>query len=71
MTQSKLQRDLEELMWFNRGTAPFIKELTSAEWFELTKWCDSNFGKQNWFIEKNKIHTRKAEHITLFLLKWS
>lgn len=66
-----LIRDLEELTWPFRGTAPFTKALTLDQWDELTDWCDRNFGKNAWFIEKNKIHTRKPEHITLFLLRWS
>lgn len=68
---STLHDDLAELIWFDGGTATFNKALTPAEWYDLTEWCDKNFGKQNWFIEKNKIRTKKAEHITLFLLRWS
>lgn len=68
---SKLDQDLDELMWFDRGTAPFTKALTPAEWYELTEWCDTHFGRNGWFIEKNKIHTRKSEHITIFLLRWA
>jgi len=68
---TKLERDLDELMWFNRGTAPFTKALTPAEWYELTEWCDKNFGRNGWLIEKNTIHTRKPQHLTLFLLRWS
>jgi hypothetical protein len=70
MGTSTLERDLDNLMWFDRGTAPFTKALTPMEWNELDDWCDSNFGVNNWFIEKNKIHTRKPEHLTLFLLRW-
>ena len=68
---SKLFEDLDELMWFDRGTAPFTKALNPSEWYELTEWCDNYFGKNSWFIEKNEIHTRKPEHLTLFLLRWA
>lgn len=68
---SKLDQDLDDLMWFDRGTAPFAKSLTPDQWSELIEWCDNNFGKNNWFVERNKIHTRKAEHLTLFLLRWA
>lgn len=68
---NKFYRNLDNLTWPDRGTAPFKKEMTINEWYELTEWCNKNFGKNGWFFEKNKIYTRKAEHLTLFLLRWS
>ncbi len=71
MGTNTLERDLDNLMWFDRGIAPFKKAMTMKEWHELTEWCNKNFGENGWFIEKSKIYTRKPEHLTLFLLRWS
>lgn len=64
-----LEKDLDELMWPDVIT--FNKSLNPLEWYELDAWCDNTFGKNNWFVGKNRAYFRKEGSSTLFLLRWA
>lgn len=64
-----LIEDLDDLMF--PVEVKFDKALNPAEWYQLTDWCDKQFGNDGWWLEKGTMRFTKEEHATLFLLRWS
>lgn len=66
-----LQYDLDRFLV--KESCQFNKALTPDQWYELTEWCDSMFGKKNWFLDYSvmNFNGRCPEgSSTLFLLRW-
>jgi len=67
-----LQRDLDRLLVSE--SCQFNKAMAMDEWFELVEWCNTTFGKNNWFFEKGVMKFNGCcpeNSSTLFLLRWS
>jgi hypothetical protein len=60
--------DIDDLMW--PVFVKFDKALVPDEWYELDCWCNQQFGKDGWWLEKGVMRLRKEEHATIFLLRW-
>ncbi len=64
-----LMEDIDDLMW--PVIIKYEKALFADEWCELENWCNEQFGKNGWWLEKNVMRFRKEEHATMFVLRWS
>jgi hypothetical protein len=64
---SKLEKDLDELMW---PSITIDSTTPMSDRHDIYEWCIDTFGMCGFLIEKNRIYFRQAEYITLFRLRW-
>jgi len=40
-------------------------------WYQMSSWCNENFGLENWNIYSNEFLFKKEADMNWFILRWS
>jgi hypothetical protein len=48
-----------------------VHNIKPGEWDQISKWCEQNAGRDNWYYNGSVFWFREKESMLMFKLRWS